>query len=355
MSHSIGEELRVTLFGESHGHGVGCVLDGFPAGVSVDLDGIQKELDLRRPGRNEGSTPRKEKDRVEILSGVFEGHTTGAPITFMILNEGTRSQDYQREIFRPSHADYPAYVKYRGFNDHRGGGMFSGRLTAPLVAAGALVKNHLKESHGIWINSYVKQVGTVVEDAPFKGKVQHVDNMIWTLTEGTGRKMIEQILSAKEQDDSVGGKVATVVSGPKVGLGEPFFESIESEIARMMFAIPSIKAVEFGLGTGFAESRGSEVNDAFTVIDGRICTRTNHNGGVLGGMSNGMPLLFTLTVKPTASIKQVQQAMDIDRMESVPYSNPGRHDPSILTRIPIVIENATALVLMNLIMKEKMR
>lgn len=355
MGHSIGTLLKITLYGESHGHGVGCVLEGFPAGVTVDEAAIQADLELRRPGRHKGASPRQESDRVEILSGVYEGRTTGAPIMFMIRNKDTRSGDYRPEIFRPSHADYPAHVKYHGFNDPRGGGMFSGRLTAPLVAAGALVKRYLKESEGIWINSYVRQVGEIEETEDFKGKVCHLEDTLWCLNEETGRRMLQRILEAKEADDSVGGKVSTVVSGLKVGLGEPHFGSVESEISRMMFSVPSVKAVEFGLGTGFASARGSEANDPFIVVDGRICTQTNHNGGVLGGMSTGMPLVFTVTVKPTPSIRKPQEAMDIEKMESVSYSNPGRHDPSILTRVPIVIENVTALVLMDLIMKERAR
>jgi chorismate synthase len=352
MSNSIGKNLKLTLFGESHGHGIGCVLDGFPAGYPVDMDMIQEELRLRRPGRSDAATPRKERDLVQIISGVFEGRSTGAPITFLIVNEDTRSGDYKRDVFRPSHADYTAFIKYDGYNDHRGGGMFSGRLTAPIVASGALVKHYLRDKNQIWINSYVSQVGDVIESEPFRGKVVRYEDSLCVLNEETGRQMMEQILKAKEADDSVGGKIKTIVSGLKVGLGEPFFESLESEIGRMMFSIPSVKAVEFGLGTGFAASKGSQVNDAFTVIDDRICTKTNYNGGILGGMSTGMPLEFTLTVKPTASIKMEQDAVDIKERKSVKFANPGRHDPSIVTRIPIVIENATALMLLDLILQE---
>lgn len=351
MSNTIGKNLRLTLFGESHGEGIGCVLDGFPPGYAIDIDDIQSDLNLRRPGFSSMTSPRKESDQVKIISGIFNGVTTGAPISFYIENKDMNSKEYQKEIMRPSHADYTAHIKYDGYNDHRGGGMFSGRLTAPITAAGALVKRYLKQRHGIWINSYIFQVGQVKDQSEFKGKVIRYADSLCVLSEEIGERMLAEITIAKEKNDSVGGKIKTIVSGLNVGLGEPFFESLESEISKFMFSIPSVKAIEFGLGTGFASAYGSEVNDAFTIVDNIICTSTNYNGGILGGMSSGMPLDFTLTLKPTASIKIEQDSVDIEQHKNIKFTNIGRHDPSIVSRTPIVVENAVAIVLLDMILQ----
>lgn len=353
MGNTIGKILKLTIFGESHGMGIGCVLDGFPAGYKIELTEIQKDMNLRRPGFNKIATERKESDKLEIISGVFNGYSTGAPITFYIKNEGMNSNEYQKEIFRPSHADYTSYMKYDGFNDYRGGGVFSGRLTAAITAAGALVKRYIKDEYKIWINSYVNQVGEVVDKTEFKGKVIRYEDSLCVLSDEIGKEMMNAIIDAKKRNDSIGGKITTVVSGLKVGLGEPFFESLESELAKMMFSIPSIKAMEFGLGIDFASAYGSEVNDAFTIVDNRICTITNFNGGILGGISSGMPVEFTLTVKPTASINKEQTAINIEEFQEVKFINKGRHDPSIVTRIPIIVENATAIVLLDMILRER--
>jgi chorismate synthase len=228
--------------------------------------------------------------------------------------------------------------------------MFSGRLTAPITAAGALAKRFLKQNHGVWINAYISQLGLVTESESFKGKVVRYKDTLCVLSSQTGEAMYSEIERTGSANDSVGGKIATVVSGLEPGLGEPFFESMESEISRMMFSVPAIKAIEFGLGTIFAESRGSMVNDAFTVIEDRICTQTNFNGGILGGMTSGMPVEFAVTVKPTASISMEQDAIDIEKNERVKYVNIGRHDPSVVARLPIVIENATALTILDMIL-----
>ncbi|MBN2259637.1 MAG: chorismate synthase [Clostridiales bacterium] len=347
----IGTNLKLTLFGESHGKGVGCTLDGFPPGYEFDEDLIQLDLDRRKPGSSSLSTLRKEDDVVKMISGVFNGKTTGAPITFYFMNEDTKSEDYEPFIMRASHADYTAYMKYEGFNDYRGGGMFSGRLTAPITAAGSLVKHYLRDRYGIWINSFIQQVGDVVETSEFKGKVIWYDELIPVLNEKTGEEIFASIEKARELNDSIGGKVKTVISGLKAGIGEPFFQSLESEISRMIFSIPSVKAIEFGLGTAFASKYGSEVQDQFSIIDNVICTETNYNGGILGGIASGMPLEFTVTIKPTASISITQTTINIDTRSEVDYINRGRHDPSIVSRVPIVIENAVAIVILDMIMQ----
>lgn len=353
MSNSIGKNLKLTIFGESHGNGVGAILDGFPAGYKFDESKINSDMEKRRSKKNTGATDRSEADKVEIVSGIFNSYTTGAPITFYIKNKDIMDEDYNNEIIRPSHADYTAHIKYKGYNDYRGGGMFSGRLTAAITAAGSLVKNYLLDEYKIWINSYVKQVGNVIDQSKFEGKTIYYKDIIPVIDENAGSEMIEIILKAKEKGDSIGGKIKTVVSGLRVGVGEPFFESLESEISRMIFSIPSVKAIEFGLGVEFADHYGSKVNDEFTIINDRICTKTNYNGGILGGISSGMPVEFTTTIKPTATIFKEQNTVNIKENINVKYKNVGRHDSSIILRAPIVIENATAIVILDMIMQNR--
>jgi len=317
MSDVWGNNIKITIFGESHGAAIGVVFDGLPAGIAVDSEFIRAEMLRRAPGNDAFSTPRKEADEVEILSGVYNGNTTGAAVCGIIRNTDTRSKDYRPNLVRPGHADFTAFVKYGGFADPRGGGHFSGRLTAPLVFAGAVAKLVLRE-RGISVEAR---------------RLSPSD---------------EEILAAKADGDSVGGAVSCVISGVPAGVGAPVFGSVESKISAMMFSVPAVKAVEFGVGVEFANMRGSEANDEFYVEDGEIRTRTNHNGGVNGGISNGMPIEFRVTFKPTPSISKRQNTVDIELMEDSTVEIVGRHDPCIVPRAVVVVEAAAALCVLDL-------
>lgn len=356
MSGVWGKHIKFSIFGESHGKGIGISIDGLLPGIVLDLEAITFEMMRRAPGRDEISTPRKEKDEFEIISGYFNGRTTGTPLCAIIWNCNAHSKDYDKlkHIVRPGHADYTGSVKYSGFNDFRGGGHFSARLTAPFVFAGAIAKQILRE-HGIEIGGHVSQIGDIY-DAPFD-KV-NVDSELLHKIRGSkfpvvdeekGLQMINAILEAKKEQDSVGGTVEAAILNLPPGLGSPFFDSVESLLAHLLFSIPGIKGVEFGTGFDISKMKGSEANDEFYMEEGRVKTFTNHNGGILGGITNGMPLIFKVAFKPTPSIGKLQRTIDISTQENTEITVQGRHDPCIVQRALPVVEAAAAMVILDLL------
>ena len=346
-----GQHLRLSIFGQSHSEAVGMTLDGLPAGIPVDLDELQSFLNRRAPGRNDWSTPRKEEDRPEFLCGLRDGFTCGAPLTAIIRNNNTRPKDYsQLKITpRPGHADYTAEVKCRGFQDHSGGGHFSGRLTAPLCIAGGILKQALKE-RGITVDARIKAIAGIVDASPFAASVAEKEFPV--VDDKIGEQMREAIAKARAEGDSVGGVIECVVRGLPVGIGEPMFDGLENQIARVVFAVPAVKGIEFGAGFAAAGLRGSENNDAFCVQDGRIETITNNAGGILGGISDGMPVVFRAAIKPTPSIAKEQQSVNLNSMEPSALRIEGRHDPCIVPRAVPVIEAAAAIAITDLILGE---
>ena len=317
--------MRYTIFGESHGPAIGVTLEGVPAGLELDMDFIRSELARRAPGQNAMTTARKEADEPEILSGVFEGKTTGTPLCAVIYNTDTRSKDYAKlkNLPRPGHADYAGFVRYHGCNDYRGGGHFSGRLTAPLVFAGAIAKLIIKEK-GVAVTARISNVAGIADPTP--------------------EEMEAAILSAKSDLDSVGGRIACAVTGLPAGLGSPDFGcNVEGIFSQYLFAVPAVKAVGFGLGTGFAGLRGSQANDPFYMDGDTVRTRTNHAGGVNGGITNGMPVTFEVTIRPTPSIAKEQDTVDLASRTDARLAVTGRHDPCIVPRAVPVIESAAAL------------
>ncbi len=349
-----GEQFRITIFGESHGEGIGVVIDGIPAGIKLDLDEIKREMARRAPGRDRMSTPRSEKDAVKILSGFFDGKTTGTPLAGVIENTNTISKHYTPELLRPGHADFTGFSKYGEAHDYRGGGHFSGRITAPLVFAGAIAKQVLR-AEGITVGAHIKQLGDVA-DASFdviSGSSELFDEIsrkaFPVINDSAGKRMQEYILCKKEELDSAGGVIECAAVGLPVGVGGPFFGSVESRISSMMFSIPAVKGIEFGEGFDFANMPGSVANDEFYVENGKIQTKTNHNGGVNGGISNGMPVLFKVAIKPTPSIGKPQQTVNIKTMENTEISVQGRHDPCILQRAVPVIEAGCAIALLDML------
>lgn len=354
MKNTFGNNITLTLFGESHGSEIGAVLDGLAPGIKVDEEFIRHRLFLRRPSGNI-STARVEKDEFRIVSGVFEGYTTGTPICIMIPNQNTHSKDYSKtkDLARPGHADLAARSKYHGFEDYRGGGHFSGRLTAPIVAAGAILISALRDK-GINIGTHIASLGGI-EDKEFDAKCLAEDINKLSLAEfavldsEAGERMKEAILAAKMDCDSVGGVLETVVLGAPSGVGEPWFDSVESMLSHAMFSIPAVKGVEFGDGFGLASMRGSEANDPIRYENGKAVTVTNHNGGVNGGITNGMPIVFRCAVKPTPSIFKTQDTVDMAKGENATLSLEGRHDPAIVHRARVVVDSMTALVIADLL------
>ncbi len=349
MKNSFGNAVTLTLFGESHGPAIGCVLDGLAPGIPVDTEKIAARMALRRSFAAL-STARRETDCVEILSGVYEGRTTGTPIALLIKNENTRSEDYKKTegIARPGHADLTAYYKYHGYADPRGGGHFSGRLTAPIVAAGSILLDALAEK-GVLIGTHIARAAGI-DDAPFGEDLATeiralADKPFAVLSDKAGDAMQAAIAGAKAAGDSVGGILETAVIGMPAGVGEPFFDSLESTLAHALFSIPAVKGVEFGGGFALADMRGSEANDPIRTENGVIYTATNRAGGILGGISNGMPLMIRTAVKPTPSIYLSQESVDLSRMENAALTVHGRHDPAIVHRARIVADSMTALVL----------
>lgn len=347
MSNTWGNEIRLSIFGESHGGGIGMILDGVIPGIRLDMEEIRRQMARRAPG-GALSTARKEADEVEFLSGIVDGVTCGSPICGIIRNTNTRSKDYSRtkDWMRPSHADYTAWVKYGGFADYRGGGHFSGRLTAPLVLAGSICGQVLERKFGLQAGSHVVRLGAYQEE-PW----EQIDPAVLKQMENSAipcrnpEQAALQIETARKEADSVGGMVETAVTGIPAGWGDPFFDSLESRLAHLLFSVPAVKSVSFGVGERFASMRGSEANDAFCMAHGRIQTQTNHNGGILGGITNGMPLVFQTVLKPTPSIGRMQHSVNIASMQEEEGQITGRHDPCIVLRAVPVLEAAAKIAL----------
>lgn len=352
MSNVFGNKVKVSIFGESHGNGIGIVIDGLPVGFAVDFDEISRQMQRRAPGNSALATPRKEEDIPEILSGIFNGKTTGAPICAVIKNTNTKSHDYTPQLLRPGHADFTAYIKYGGNSDYRGGGHFSGRITAPLNFAGALARQILS-ARGITIGAHIKSLENICGSSMLSSDINaDLLNMLNKndfplLDESLKEQMVASVLAAKNELDSVGGVIECAAVGLPIGLGSPFFESMESRIAHMMFSIPAIKGIEFGCGFNIAQMRGSKANDEFYLHGESIKTKTNNNGGINGGITNGMPIVFSVAVKPTPSIARLQSTVNIVTNEETAFSVQGRHDPCIVQRAVCVIENALALCLLD--------
>lgn len=340
--------MRYTIFGESHGSAIGVTLTGVPAGLELDWAEISREMARRAPGKNAWSTARKEADQPEVLSGVFEGRTTGAPLCAVIANTDTRSQDYSRtkDLVRPGHADYPAFVRYGGHNDYRGGGHFSGRLTAPLVFAGAVAKQ-LLALRGVRVGAHISSIYGVSDDPleDWDSLRATADKDFPVLNDGKGEAMKAAIAEAKEELDSVGGSIECAVFGLPAGLGSPDFgENAEGIFSQYLFAVPAVKAVAFGAGTAFSLMRGSEANDPLYVDDdGSVKAEQNCAGGINGGITNGMPLFFEVTLRPTPSIARPQFTVNLAKGENAVLELHGRHDPCIVPRAVPVIEAAAAL------------
>ncbi|CAG9714448.1 chorismate synthase [Clostridium neonatale] len=357
MSGMWGNKLKVSIFGESHGVGIGITIDGLPSGFEINMNEILKEMARRAPGKSKLSTARRETDSPEILSGYFEGKTTGTPLCAIIRNGDQHSKDYGKlkDLMRPGHADYPGNIRYNGFNDYRGGGHFSGRITAPLVFAGAICKQIL-ESHGIFIGSHVKSIGEV-EDKSFSEvelTKELLDNLktkeLPVLFSDKEALMRETVLKAKTDLDSVGGTIECTVLGMNPGIGNPFFDSVESTLAHLMFSVPAVKGIEFGKGFEMTKLRGSDCNDEYYYDGDKVKTYTNNNGGITGGITNGMPILFKVGIKPTASIAKKQRTINIDEKKDAELEIHGRHDPCIVQRAVPVIEAATAIGILDLIL-----
>lgn len=348
MKNTFGASVSITLFGESHGEMIGAVLDGMAPGIPVDEEYIKSRLDLRRPV-GKISTGRREADEFRIVSGVFGGCTTGTPICILIPNTNTKSVDYEgtRRLARPSHADYTAYMKYHGAEDYRGGGHFSGRLTAPIVAAGAIALGALK-AKGIYIGTHIKRLAGI-EDRAFddiRADIASLEDMAFGVLDGEkAAEMQRAAFAAAEEGDSVGGVLETAVIGMPAGVGEPWFDSLEGLISHALFSIPAVKGVEFGKGFAIADDKGSTANDPFRMEKGRVVTATNNNGGINGGISNGMPIIVRSAIKPTPSIYKPQDTVDfVEGREEILVIN-GRHDPAIAHRARVVADGVIALTL----------
>lgn len=346
---SIGERFVFTSFGESHGICIGAVVDGCPAGLELQEKDIQKMLDLRKPGQSLVSTQRKEGDKVEILSGVFRGYTTGAPIAMIIWNQDQKSHDYEQFSTkpRPGHSDYPAWVKYKGLNDYRGGGRFSGRLTATFVMAGAIARKLLSETLGIDTYSYTSQIGTIKMKGQVTSKMKKeiYSNEVRCPDQKIAQKMRTAILAARKSGNSLGGIIESITSNIPVGLGEPIFGSLESDLSKALYSIPAVKGVEFGSGFHGSTTTGYENNDEYAIKNGKIITKTNNAGGILGGLSNGMPIVLRVAFKPASSIAKKQNTIDIKTKKSASLVVGGRHDPCVVPRAPPIVDSAVSMVL----------
>jgi len=354
-SNSLGKAFTVTCFGESHGPGVGATIDGCPAGLPLSILDVQQALDLRIPHEIDVVSTRREPDVVEIFSGIFQNYTTGAPITFNIRNRDAKSSDYDqlKDVVRPGHADYPAKVKYGGFSDYRGGGRLSGRMTAVFVAAGAIARKLLSQS-GVEILAYTREIGGVrLENSPSSDDARKVtyQNSMRCPDAVVAGKMRDVVLSAKADGDSVGGVVECTTLNLPVGVGEPLFDALDSELAKILFGIPAVKGVEFGAGFQSSRLKGSENNDQYEVKDGKVMTLTNNSGGVLGGMSTGMPLLLRVAFKPASSIAKAQKTVDVSRMEEASLSVKGRHDPCVVPKAVPVVQAMVAIGLVDLMIR----
>ena len=361
MGSIFGNNIRVSIFGESHGKAIGVNIDGLPPGIHLDMDHIRNELARRAPGKGKITTSRKEKDEFEILSGYFNDRTTGTPLCAIIRNEDKRSSDYDiiKNLMRPSHADYTGHVKYSGYNDHRGGGHFSGRLTAPIVFAGAIAKEILQKD-GILIGSHIKSIGNI-EDCSFdyvnisEDTIKILNNSDFPVLDQSKEQLMKNLMvQAKEDKDSVGGIIETAAISVKAGIGSPFFEPLDGHLAKLLFSIPGVKGVEFGSGFDLSRMKGSQSNDQMYIKDGEVKCHTNHNGGILGGISNGMPIVFRVVIKPTPSIGKTQRTVDISEGMDSNIRIQGRHDPCIVQRAIPAVEAVTAIGILDLLMEAKM-
>ena len=357
MSATFGRNLRMTIFGESHGKGIGLVLDGLPPGTPIEEEFIKEEMARRAPGKNQMSTQRQEKDAFIIESGVFEGKATGTPLCVLIPNSDQHSKDYSllKDVMRPGHADYAGKVRYNGFNDYRGGGHFSGRLTAPLVFTGAVAKTVLAQK-GIVVGAHVARIGKITDDLfnPLGEMAEQLQALrkftLPVLDDGKASLMEAEIMAAREQMDSVGGIVEVMAAGMPPGIGNPFFDSLESRLSHALFSVPAVKGIEFGAGFALAALKGSETNDPMTFDKGKVRTTRNNNGGITGGITNGMPILFRVAIKPTPSIGQPQQTVNVTEGKDTILEVKGRHDPCIVPRAVPVIEAVTAWVLLDMLL-----
>ncbi len=358
MSSIIGTKVKISLFGESHGEAIGVVIDGLPAGHDIDFDKVYEEMKRRAPGQNNLSTPRVEKDIPRVLSGIFEGRTTGAPLTAIVENSNIKSKDYSelKVKLRPSHADYPAMIKYKGFNDYRGGGHFSGRLTAMFVFAGAVCKEILKEKN-IFIGAHIKSIRDIKDDTFDRVNISRelIDELreekFPTLNKSVAEEMKAEILKARGDGDSVGGVIEGAVINLPVGIGNPMFNSVESILSHMLFSIPAVKGIEFGEGFNITTMRGSEANDEYYIENGEIKTFTNNNGGILGGITTGMPVTFSVAFKPTPSISVKQNTVNMITKDNDVLEVYGRHDPCIVQRAVPVVECATAVAILDMLLQ----
>lgn len=355
MSSTYGDKIKISVFGESHGNGIGVVIDGLPAGVKIDMDSVLTQMSRRAPGKDRTATPRKESDLPKVLSGMLGDTLTGAPLCAVIENTNTRSGDYGNLLScpRPGHSDYTAFVKYNGANDIRGGGHFSGRITAPIVFAGSICRQILAQK-GIKIAAHINSIGNVC-DEPFNpvgiddALIDRLNLLSFALVDNSvEEKMRSVVEDARMSLDSVGGTIECAVTGIEAGIGDPMFDGVEGVIAKAVFGVPAIKGIEFGKGFELSKMRGSQSNDPFRYKDGKVVTETNNCGGILGGITNGMPIIFRAAVKPTPSIAQKQKSVDLQKKENTELEVHGRHDPCIVPRAVPVIEAVTAIAIANL-------
>ena len=353
MGNTLGKIFTITGFGESHGTCMGVVVDGCPAGLSLTEADIQPEVDRRRPGAA-GTTERQESDKVEITSGVYDGHTTGAPICMLTWNKDIDSGAYKKNRFalRPGHADYTAFMKYGGFNDFRGGGRFSGRITLAYVMAGAIARKLIGRI-GIDVFAHTVEIGGIKARAWELTEIKESarNNPLWCADREAADKMARLIEKAREEKDSLGGVIEGIALNVPVGLGEPVFDNFDGELAKALFAIPAVKGVEFGAGFAVAGMKGSENNDLYDIKDGKIVTRTNNAGGVLGGISTGMPVIVRVAVKPTASIARSQETVDIQKMAKTNLTVTGRHDTCIVPRAVPGVEAMMAVAICDFVLR----
>ncbi|MBR5048679.1 MAG: chorismate synthase [Erysipelotrichaceae bacterium] len=350
MKNILGNNITLTLFGESHGPYIGGVIDGLPPGLKIDMDYINTQLEMRKP-YGTISTARQEADEVQFISGVLNGYSEGTPLTFIIANGDVRRNDYENDLVRPSHADYSAQLKYEGYQDKSGGGHFSGRLTAVIVTAGAILRQALEEK-GILIGTHISDLHGI-KDHEFENYEEDIRKLngkrFATLSDLAQQQMIKEIEEARDQQDSLGGILETAIWGLPGGIGEPWFDSLEGLLAHGIFSIGAVKGIEFGSGFALARMKGSEANDQLMIRDGVIETLTNHNGGINGGISNGMPVLFRTAIKPTPSIGKLQLSVDMTKMTNEVINVTGRHDPAIIHRARVVVDCLSAFIIADVI------
>ena len=360
MSGIYGMNIKMAIYGESHGASIGLVIDGVPPGLKLDLEQIEKEMARRAPGKNQLSTQRKESDSFAIQSGFFEGYTTGTPLCVVIKNSDQHSKDYSilKDKMRPGHADYAGFVRYQGFNDYRGGGHFSGRLTAPLVFMGAVAKQALAQA-GILVGAHILQIADIKEEnfnplgIDDKKITELAGKVFAVMDDAIGEKMQAKILEAKAELNSVGGVIEAMVTNVTAGLGAPYFDSVESRLSHALFSVPAVKGVEFGDGFGISEMTGAEANDQLHYEEGKVVAETNHNGGITGGITNGMPVIFRVAIKPTPSISREQKTISLQEKCDTTLTIVGRHDPCIVQRAVPVIEAVTAWTMWDLLLEAK--